>query len=41
MRTLGEAYQGVPMVAFSAKSGAGKDELWQQVRASVTTLSAV
>jgi GTP-binding protein len=41
MRTLGEAYQGVPMVAFSAKSGAGKDELWQQVRVSVATFSPV
>ncbi len=41
MRTLGEAYRGVPIVAFSAKTGAGKDELWQQVRASVTTASAV
>jgi len=40
MRTLGEAYRGVPMVAFSAKTGVGKDELWQQVRTSVTTFSA-
>jgi GTP-binding protein len=39
--TLGEAYRGVPMVAFSAKTGAGKDELWRQVRASVTTAAAV
>lgn len=36
MRTLGQAYGGVPIVAFSAKSGAGKDELWQQIRASLT-----
>jgi GTP-binding protein len=34
MRTLGQAYGGVPIVAFSAKTGSGKDELWQQIRAS-------
>jgi GTP-binding protein len=33
MRTLGQAYGGTPMVAFSAKTGAGKEELWQQIRA--------
>jgi GTP-binding protein len=38
MRALGEAYGAVPLVAFSAKSGAGKDELWQQIRASLTSL---
>jgi GTP-binding protein len=35
MRTLGLAYGGVPIIAFSAKSGAGKDELWRQIRASL------
>jgi len=34
MRTLGKAYGGVPIVAFSAKTGAGKEDLWQQIRAS-------
>jgi GTP-binding protein len=36
MHNLGEAYPGVPIVAFSAKSGTGKDELWQHMRASLT-----
>ncbi len=35
MRTLGQAYGKVPIVPFSAKTGAGKDELWQQIRASL------
>jgi GTP-binding protein len=35
MRALGQAYGGVPMVAFSAKTGAGKDELWRQIRAAL------
>jgi GTP-binding protein len=34
MNTLGTAYAGVPMVAFSAKTGAGKEELWNQILAS-------
>ena len=33
MSTLGQAYGGVPIVAFSAKTGAGKEELWSQIRA--------
>lgn len=33
MRALGQAYGGAPIVAFSAKTGAGKDELWNQIRA--------
>ncbi len=35
MRALGQAYGGVPMVAFSAKTGAGKEELWNQIRAAL------
>lgn len=35
MRALGQAYGEVPMVAFSAKTGAGKDELWNQIRAAL------
>ena len=34
MTTLGQAYAGVPIVAFSAKTGTGKEELWQQILAS-------
>ncbi len=33
MNTLGQVYAGVPMVAFSAKTGAGKEELWRQILA--------
>jgi GTP-binding protein len=35
MRGLGQAYGGVPIVAFSAKTGTGKEELWQQIRAAL------
>jgi GTP-binding protein len=34
MSTLGQAYAGAPLVAFSAKTGAGKDELWDRIRGS-------
>jgi GTP-binding protein len=34
MNTFGQAYAGVPLVAFSAKTGTGKDELWSRIRAS-------
>jgi hypothetical protein len=30
----------VPMVAFSAKTGAGKEELWQQILASLPQSAA-
>ena len=40
MRTLGQAYGGVPIVAFSAKTGAGKDELWNQIRAALAQFPA-
>ena len=32
---LRQAYGGAPIVAFSAKTGVGKDELWQQIRGSL------
>ena len=35
MHTIEQAYAGVPVVAFSAKTGAGKEELWNQIRASL------
>ena len=35
MDTLGKAYAGVPIVSFSAKTGAGKEELWNQILASL------
>lgn len=40
MQTLGEAYPGVPIVAFSAKTGAGKEELWNQIRRSLSQFPA-
>ncbi len=40
MHTLGQAYAGAPIVAFSAKTGVGKDELWQQIRGSLANLQA-
>jgi len=40
-RTLEQAYGGAPIIAFSAKTGAGKDELWQQIRASLSNFQAV
>ncbi len=41
MRTLEQAYSGAPIVAFSAKTGAGKEELWRQIRVSMSKFSAV
>src|SRR5580700_1236042 len=41
MQSLGQAYGGAPIVAFSAKTGAGKDELWHQIRASLSQFTAV
>jgi len=36
IHTLGQTYAGAPIVAFSAKTGAGKEELWREIRASLT-----
>jgi len=36
MRTLEQAYAVAPIIAFSGKTGAGKEELWQQIRASLS-----
>jgi GTP-binding protein len=41
MHTIEQTYAGVPVVAFSAKTGAGKDELWQQIRSSLSQFPAV
>ena len=40
MRTLGEEYPGVPMIPFSAKTGVGKDELWEQIRSAAETFTS-
>ena len=41
MHTLGDAYGGVPIVAFSAKTGAGKDELWRRIWSFVSEIHPV
>lgn len=41
MRTLGQEYAGAPIVAFSAKTGAGTEELWNQIRASIGKFPAL
>jgi GTP-binding protein len=38
--TLGRAYGSIPIIAFSAKTGLGKDELWQQIRAAAAEFQA-
>src|SRR5271154_5485424 len=40
VRKLEQAYGGVPIVAYSAKTGAGKEELWTQIRASLSQFPA-
>jgi GTP-binding protein len=32
LRTLGERHAGASIVPFSAKTGAGKEEVWQAIR---------
>ena len=34
MRKLGQEYPDAPMIAFSAKTGSGKDELWKRITES-------
>jgi GTP-binding protein len=41
VKALEQAYGGAPIIAFSAKTGAGKDELWQQIRASVSNVTSL
>jgi GTP-binding protein len=40
IRALGQAYGGAPVIAFSAKTGAGKDELWQKIQTSASEFAA-
>jgi GTP-binding protein len=40
MRTLSQEYVGAPIIAFSAKTGAGKEEIWKQIRASTERSTA-
>lgn len=36
LKTLGGAYPGTSIIPFSAKTGAGKDELWNLIRRTIT-----
>jgi GTP-binding protein len=38
LRTLGDAYPDAPIVPFSAKTGAGKDELWSLIRRAIADI---
>ena len=41
MRRLSQEHPGVPVVAFSAKTGAGKEELWSQIRSHAENFTLV
>jgi GTP-binding protein len=41
LQTLGDAYPGTSIVPFSAKTGAGKDELWSVIRRAITDFPPV
>ena len=41
LRALDKAYGGVPIISFSAKTGAGKDDLWEQIRVSASQFSSI
>jgi len=41
MRRFNQEHPGVPVVAFSAKTGAGKEELWGQIRLHAEKFSPV
>ena len=40
MRTLSLEYPSAPIIAFSAKTGSGKEDIWKQIRASAERLIA-
>jgi GTP-binding protein EngB required for normal cell division len=39
LKSLTEAYPTAPVIPFSAKTRAGRDELWNKIRQSVTEFS--
>ncbi len=39
LKTLSDAYPAAPVVPFSTKTGAGRDELWKRIRQSVASFS--
>jgi GTP-binding protein len=40
LRTLGQEYAHIPILPFSAKTGAGKDDLWAQILRSISNFRA-
>jgi GTP-binding protein len=40
LKTLSEAYPTAPVIAFSAKTGAGRDEVWKKIRQSAAEFPA-
>jgi GTP-binding protein len=40
LKRLAEAYPGAPVIAFSSKTGSGREELWKRIRAAVGSFSA-
>jgi GTP-binding protein len=41
LRTLAQEYPAARLLSYSAKSGAGRDELWKQIRQAATPKTAV
>jgi GTP-binding protein len=41
LKTLGEEYPGTTIVPFSAKTGAGKDEVWSLIRRAMGNVQPV
>ena len=41
LKGLAEAYPSAPVIPFSAKTGAGRDQVWNKIRESATNFSAL
>jgi GTP-binding protein len=41
LKCLAEAYPSAPVIPFSAKTGAGRDQVWNKIRESATNFSAL
>jgi GTP-binding protein len=41
LKGLTEAYPSAPVIPFSAKTGAGRDQVWNRIRETATNFSAV
>jgi len=40
MKSLNDAYPAAPVIPFSAKTGAGRDEVWNKIRQSAAKFPA-